>query len=300
MSDQRVKKKKLSRLTLIFAIKRVILDVTDLPKYLYYRFFKKNTPVKSKIVFVVSFPRSGTHALGSLLAKQEVGFHYYGEFFIFNAWNSQIGKINRYYPFFSLRFFINFRGQRRKWQYLRFEKTSLNAQKTLRAITKLPGVHVIKIFPQHFTDPLLQSLITEFKPHVIFLRRNHLDRFVSHKKANATGNWHTSSTSDVEIDLNPVEFDRFITNYSKFYEDTLRCAKGSGCAILDLEFKDLHNPEKVRQMQQFAQFDGFSDWDKLVVAPTTRKQDSSNKVQEQFLAKTGKTYTDYEFVRIAI
>ena len=297
MSDQRVKKKKLSKLTLIFAIKRVILDVTDLPKYLYYRFFKEITPVKSKIVFVVSFPRSGTHALGSLLAKQEVGFHYYGEFFIFNAWNSQIGKINRYYPFFSLRFFINFRGQRRKWKYLRFEKTSLNAQKTLRSITKLPGVHVIKIFPQHFTDPLLQSLIAEFKPHIIFLRRNHLDRFVSHKKANATGNWHTSSTSDVEIDLNPTEFDRFIKNYSQFYEDTLRCAKASGCAILDLDFKDLHNPEKVRQMQQFAQFDGFSDWDKLVVAPTTRKQDSSNTVQEQFLAKTGKTYADYEFVK---
>ena len=297
MSDQRVKKKKLSKLTLIFAIKRVILDVTDLPKYLYYRFFKEITPVKSKIVFVVSFPRSGTHALGSLLAKQEVGFHDYGEFFIFNAWNSQIGKINRYYPFFSLRFFINFRGQRRKWKYLRFEKTSLNAQKTLRSITKLPGVHVIKIFPQHFTDPLLQSLIAEFKPHIIFLRRNHLDRFVSHKKANATGNWHTSSTSDVEIDLNPTEFDRFIKNYSQFYEDTLRCAKASGCAILDLDFKDLHNPEKVRQMQQFAQFDGFSDWDKLVVAPTTRKQDSSNKVQEQFLAKTGKTYADYEFVK---
>ena len=297
MSDQRVKKKKLSKLTLIFAIKRVILDVTDLPKYLYYRFFKEITSVKSKIVFVVSFPRSGTHALGSLLAKQEVGFHYYGEFFIFNAWNSQIGKINRYYPFFSLRFFINFRGQRRKWKYLRFEKTSLNAQKTLRSITKLPGVHVIKIFPQHFTDPLLQSLIAEFKPHIIFLRRNHLDRFVSHKKANATGNWHTSSTSDVEIDLNPTEFDRFIKNYSQFYEDTLRCAKASGCAILDLDFKDLHNPEKVRQMQQFAQFDGFSDWDKLVVAPTTRKQDSSNKVQEQFLAETGKTYADYEFVK---
>jgi hypothetical protein len=238
--------------------------------------------------------------LGSLLAKQEVGFHYYGEFFIFNAWNSQIGKINRYYPFFSLRFFINFRGQRRKWKYLRFEKTSLDAFRTLGSISKLPGIHVIKIFPQHFTDPLLQSLIAEFKPHIIFLRRNHLDRFVSHKKANATGNWHTSSTSDVEIDLNPTEFDRFIKNYSQFYEDTLRCAKASGCAILDLDFKDLHNPEKVRQMQQFAQFDGFSDWDKLVLAPTTRKQDSSNKVQEQFLAKTGKTYADYEFTKSAI
>jgi len=53
-------------------------------------------------------------------------------------------------------------------------------------------------------------------------------------------------------------------------------------------------------MQQFAQFDGFSDWDKLVLAPTTRKQDSSNKVQEQFLAKTGKTYDDYEFTKSAL
>jgi hypothetical protein len=298
MPDQRGIKKKLSKLTLIFAIKRVILDVIDLAKYLYYRFLKRSATGKSKIVFVVSFPRSGTHALGSLLANEDVGFHYYGEFFIFNAWNSQVGKINRYYPFFALRFFIEFRGQRKKWSYLRFEKTSLDASRTLRSISKLPGVHVIKIFPQHFSDPLLQSLIAEFKPHMIFLRRNHLDRFVSHKKANATGNWHTSSTSDVEIDLNPTEFDRFIKNYSKFYEDTLRSAKAHGCFILDLEFKDLHNPEKVRQMQQFAQFDGFSDWDKLVVAPTTRKQDSSNKVQEQFLARTGKTYADFEFARI--
>ena len=297
MSGQRVKKKKLSKLALIFAIKRVILDVIDLPIYLYFRFLKRSATKKSKIVFVVSFPRSGTHALGSLLANEDVGFHYYGEFFIFNAWNSQVGKINRYYPFFALRFFIEFRGQKRKWKYLRFEKTSLDASRTLRSISKLPGVHVIKIFPQHFSDPLLQSLIAEFKPHVVFLRRNHLDRFVSHKKANATGNWHTSSTSDVEIDLNPTEFDRFIKNYSQFYEDTLRCAKASGCAILDLDFNDLHNPEKVRQMQQFAQFDGFSDWDKLVLAPTTRKQDSSNKVQEQFLAKNGKTYADYEFAK---
>jgi hypothetical protein len=51
-------------------------------------------------------------------------------------------------------------------------------------------------------------------------------------------------------------------------------------------------------MQQFAQIDGFSGWEKLILAPTTRKQDSSNKVQEDFLAKTGKTLADFEFTRI--
>jgi hypothetical protein len=300
MSDQRIKRKKLSKLTLIFAIKRVILDVSDLFKYLYYRYFKKHQSIKSKIVFVVSFPRSGTHALGSLLANEEIGFHYYGEFFIFNAWNSQVRKINCYYPFFGIRFFFNSQGQRLRWQYLRFEKTTLDAARTLRAISKLPGVHVIKIFPQHLTDPVLQSVISEFKPHMIFLRRNHLDRFVSHKKANATGNWHTSSTSEVEIELDPAEFDRFLENYSKFYKDYLHFANNQGCAILDLDFVDLQNPEKVRQMQKFAQFDGFNDWGKLVLSPTTRKQDSSSKVQEEFLAKGGKTHSDFEFKRVSL
>jgi hypothetical protein len=132
------------------------------------------------------------------------------------------------------------------------------------------------------------------------LRRNHLDRFVSHKKANATGNWHTSSTTEVDIELNPAEFDRFIKNYSKFYEDNLRFAAAQGCSILDLDFIDIHNPEKVRQMQKFAQFDGFDDWDKLILAPTTRKQDSSSKVQEEFLVKSGKTHADFEFKRLNI
>ena len=53
-------------------------------------------------------------------------------------------------------------------------------------------------------------------------------------------------------------------------------------------------------MQQFAQFEGFSEWEKLILTPTTRKQDSSSKVQEEFLAKTGKTHADFEFKRLNI
>jgi hypothetical protein len=62
-----------------------------------------------------------------------------------------------------------------------------------------------------------------------------------------------------------------------------------------VDFVDLHNPEKVRQIQKFAQFEDFSDWDKLTLAPTTVKQDRSSKVQEDFLLKTGKSQADYEF-----
>lgn len=295
MSDKRTDGKKPAKSDFILTFKKALLNIKALPKYFFARYIKKPQPVKSKIVFVMSFPRSGTHAIGSLLSNEEVGFRYYGEFFIFNAWNSQIERINRFYPFFSLRYSLNLKAQRKSWKYLKFETTSLDAHRTMSAIQSLPGIHIIKIFPQHLTDPVLQSIISEFKPHIIFLRRNHLDRFVSHKKANVSGKWHTASTSDLVIDLDPQEFDKFIANYTKFYNDYYHFAKSQGCSILDVNFADLHNPEKVREIQKFAQFDGFSDWDKLTLAPTTVKQDRSSTVQDDFLAKIGKDHSDFEF-----
>lgn len=295
MSDTRISGEKPAKSDLFLTLKKLVINVKAIPKYVFFRYIKKPRSIKSKLVFVVSFPRSGTHAIGSLLSNEKVGFRYYGEFFIFNAWNSQIEHINHFYPFFSLRYSRNLRQQRKAWKYLKFETTSLDAHRTLSAIENLPGVHIIKIFPQHLSDPLLQSLIAEFKPHIIFLRRNHLDRFVSHKKANASGNWHTTGSSDLVIDLDPRELDKFILNFEKFYTDYIHFAKKQGCPILDIDFADLQNPEKVRQIQKFAQFDDFTDWDELTLAPTTVKQDRSSNVQDEFLKSIGKTHSDFEF-----
>jgi hypothetical protein len=280
------------------SIKKLALNFKALYPYLIATFIRKPKPVKSKIVFVLSFPRSGTHAIGSLLSNDEVGFKYYGEFFIFNAWHKNIERINRFYPFFSFRYHLNLKAQRTSWQYDKFETTSLDAHKTLSAISRIPGIHVIKIFPQHLSDPLLQSLISEFKPHIIFLRRNHLDRFVSHKKANASGKWHTAPTSDLVINLDPEEFSRFISNFTAFYERYRDFAAKVGCKTLDIDFADLHNPEKVREIQKFAAFDGFSDWDKLPLAPTTGKQDRSSQVQADFLTLLGKKHSDFNFTKV--
>ena len=170
----------------------------------------------------------------------------------------------------------------------------------MSAIQSLPGIHIIKIFPQHLSDPVLQSIISEFKPHIIFLRRNHLDRFVSHKKANASGKWHTASTSDLVINLDPREFETFISNYTEFYTKYLHFAQEYGCPILDVDFVDLQNPDKVREIQKFAQFDDFSDWGQLTLAPTTVNQDKSSKVQEDFLAEIGKEISDYNFKAVRL
>ena len=300
MSGKRARTKKPAKSDLIITIKKALLNTKALPLYFYNQYFQKSQPVKSKVVFVVSFPRSGTHAIGSLLSNEEVGFRYYGEFFIFNAWHSLIERINHFYPYFSLRYSINLRQQRKSWKYFKFETTSLDAHRTMSAIKSLPGIHIIKVFPLHLSDPLLQSIIKEFKPSIIFLRRNHLDRFVSHKKANASGKWHTASTSEVVVDLDIREFETFISNYTKFYTDYFYFAKAQGCPILDVDFSDLHNPEKVREIQKFAQFEDFKDWDKLTLAPTTVKQDRSSKAQEDFLEETGKSYADYNFKAVTL
>jgi hypothetical protein len=102
------------------------------------------------------------------------------------------------------------------------------------------------------------------------------------------------------INLDPREFEKFITNYTEFYTNYLHFAKEQGCPILDVDFVDLQNPEKVREIQKFAQFDDFSNWDQLTLVPTTVKQDKSSKVQEDFLAEIGKDISDYNFKAVRV
>ncbi|CAB4709676.1 unannotated protein [freshwater metagenome] len=284
-------------------LKKLLLNIKALPKSgIYYlnAFLGRAKPVKSKLVFVISFPRSGTHALGSLVSQENLGFRYHGEFFAFNHWSSVIERLNRYYPFFSFRYYLNFRTQRQKWRTYRFESSSLNASQTMRAIKKIHGIHIIKVFPTHLSDDVLQSIIAEHKPHIIFLRRNHLDRFVSHKKANKTGKWHTAATEGVQIEIDETELNRFINEYEKFYERYFTFATKQGCAILDIDYEMLQDSQTIDSIQHFSAWDGFADFSKLAKIPTTAKQDSSRLVQDSYLTKTGKKSVDFEFRKIVV
>lgn len=282
-------------------LKKLLLNCKALPKSGIY-FLKERLgmvkPVKSKLVFVISFPRSGTHALGSLVSQENIGFRYHGEFFAFNHWSSVIERLNRYYPFFSFRFYLNFKTQRQKWRTYRFEASTLKAAKTVRAIKKIHGIHIIKIFPTHLSDPVLESIIAEHKPHIIFLRRNHLDRFVSHKKANKTGKWHTASTEDVEIDIDETELSRFIDEYEKFYRRYFLFAKAHGCAVLDIDYETLQDSKVIESIQHFSAWEGFTDFNKLAKIPTTAKQDSSRTVQDKYLSSSRKKISDFDFKKI--
>jgi hypothetical protein len=168
---------------------------------------------QSKLVLIISFPRSGTHALASMIKHDQIGMHYYGEFFIFNQWSPIVEKLNKYIPFFSWRYFLNTKRQKRKWSHYRFEKTTLDPIRTIEKMLAYPGTHIIKIFPEHLRLETLQKLIIEFNPHILILRRNHLDRYVSLKKANTSGIWHEVDSSNFQIEVNDEELNKYFKIY---------------------------------------------------------------------------------------
>ena len=250
---------------------------------------------KSKLVLIISFPRSGTHALASMINHDQIGMHYYGEFFIFNQWSPIVEFLNKYIPFFSWRYFLNTRRQRSKWQHHRFEQTSLNVFNTLEKMQAFPGAHIIKIFPEHLHLESLQNVIAKFQPHILILRRNHLDRYVSLKKANASGKWHAVNSSGVQIEISESELNKYVSNYKDWYEKVKTTAVKNNCQIMDIEFKQLNDADVTTQIQRFVSVDG-AGIDQLPKAPTTTKMDKNSKIQDEYLAKANKKHSDFDFV----
>ncbi|MEY4421492.1 MAG: hypothetical protein RL581_30 [Actinomycetota bacterium] len=251
----------------------------------------------SKLVLVISFPRSGTHALASMIDHPGIGLNYYGEFFIFNQWSPIVEDLNKSIPFFSWRYFLNTRRQKRNWEHYRFEKTSLDPIKTIEKILIYPGTHTIKIFPEHLSMETLTKIISKFKPHIVILRRNHLDRYISLKKANATGKWHKVNSSDVEITINDSELQRYVDQYIDWYGKVKRAAFASDCQVMDIEFGQLHDAATTQSIQKFVAVNSHG-LDSLPKAPTTTKMDQSSRIQEEYLALHNKKHSDFDFASI--
>ena len=266
-------------------------------KYLFKYQRKPAKNINSKLVLVVSFPRSGTHALASMITHEKIGLNYYGEFFIFNQWSPIVEKLNTYIPFFSWRYFLNTRRQKNNWTHYRFEQTSLDPFKTIEKIMYFPGTHIIKVFPEHLQPATLMKVISKYQPHIAILRRNHLDRYISLKKANASGKWHEVNSSNFEVSVADEELHQYMQNYKNWYAQIKKSAIASNCQILDIEFKQLHDPETTRRIQEFVAISN-EGLDSLPKAPTTTKMDQSLKAQDEYLALHHKKHSDFDFAEI--
>jgi LPS sulfotransferase NodH len=263
---------------------------------------KSKADTGSRFVFVISFPRSGTTALGSLLQQPSAQINYHGEFFALNHWNKTLREISKFYPFFMRRYFVGYLLQKRKWRYYQFEHLKLNPDKALNALAKVPGTHVFKIFPFHIYDQSLEAAIKKFKPDILFLRRNHLDRLVSHKKAMATGVWHGVSTASVEVEVDEKQLNKYMADYQNFYQKMKICADSISAKVLDVEYETLFNPGNIEMVMEFILADSKKVAN-LNVKPRTLKQDASDASQQAFLQKISsngvkKEISDFNFHRI--
>jgi hypothetical protein len=289
---------------------RLVKTISFLPLETLYFFilpFRKLTSKSkadsgSRFVFVISFPRSGTTALGSLLQQPSAEINYHGEFFALNHWNKTLRQISKFYPFFMRRYFVGYLLQKRKWRYYQFERLKLNPDKALSALAKIPGTHVFKIFPFHIYDQSLEAAIKKFKPDILFLRRNHLDRLVSHKKAMATGVWHGVSTASVEVEIDEKQLDKYMADYENFYQRMNLCADSISAKVLDVDYETLFNPGNIEMVMEFILADP-KKVASLNVKPRTLKQDASNASQQTFLEKISsngvkKEISDFNFHRI--
>jgi LPS sulfotransferase NodH len=192
--------------------------------------------------------------------------------------------------------------QQRKWRYYLFERLKLSPEKTLSSLVDIPGIHVFKIFPTHLCDQSLESIIEKFKPDILFLRRNHLDRLVSHKKANSTGIWHGVSTDSVEIEIDEIELNDFITTYEKFHRKMYRCAVSNSVKIMDVEYENLFEAPVTSAVLNFILGDS-EKVENLNIKPRTLKQDSTGASQQAYLRKVStdsvkKKISDFNFPKV--
>ena len=286
----------------LVAVKRFLKNLILAPSAIFHQ-FRPGKKVDSKLVFLLSFPRSGTTALASIFTQPSAGLDYHGEFFAFNAWASGNERLNKFYPFFTVRYHRNFRKQRRNWKIDRYETTTLNPIRTITAWMKIPGVHVFKIFPNQISDSHLEEIIQEFKPTIIFLRRNHLDRIISNKKANQSGKWHHVKTEDQRVDIDPNELDKTREFHETFYKKFKNLAVSTGCAYLDFNYKEVFIEENLRKILTLICQPHSLEQVKLI--PNTVKQDSTSINQEEFIAKQVRlgvkcTISDYDFKMLEV
>lgn len=298
MNRRRAKLIRLVKTIKFFPVELVYFLILPIRKLL----SNSKTDPQSRFVFIISFPRSGTTALGSLLQQPAAKVKYHGEFFAFNHWHRSLREISKFYPFFFLRYFIGFILQKRKWRYYQFEHLKLNPDKALSILAKLPGTHVFKIFPFVIYDESLEAAIRKFKPDILFLRRNHLDRLVSHNKAMATGVWHGVSTESVEVDIDEKQLNKFMKDYQDFYQKIYQTALLISANTLDVEYETLFEPGNIEKVMNFILADPKKVAN-LNVKPRTLKQDITGASQQAFLQKISsggvqKVISDYDFHRI--
>jgi hypothetical protein len=279
--------------------KRFLINLVKSPAAIAHQIFP--TPnLDAQLVFVLSFPRSGTTALASIFTRPEAQLDYHGEFFAFNAWTRENERLSWKYPFFTTVYHRNFVKQKKSWKNYRYESSVLDPVRTIRAWMQIPGVHVIKVFPNQISDEHLGQIIAKYRPAVVFLRRNHLDRMVSNMKANQSGTWHNKSTEEQRVDVDFAALEKTKKEHEDFYKKFKSRVVKNGCEFVDVDYSEVFKPENVASILDLICPETASIRGAQPPSPSTKKQDTSTINQDNFFAKIAaqgikRKKSDYDF-----
>lgn len=212
---------------------------------------------------------------GSVLEKlSNRGIFYYGE--LFGAFTSrrEIANIAVHYRAFGLQYLKIFWQQRKAGSHhaFAFEDNGVDVARVFHCMTKTPGIHVVKIFPRHIRWSTLEKVLEDYRPYVIFIRRNHYERFVSLQRAKTSGKWARQEYGDQQVEISVNELDEF----QKTTEEWYARAKAATCRI-GLEFDDLSYRDLLNPVQRRGVFERIVEVSRLELTdndlnPSTRRQ----------------------------
>lgn len=175
-------------------------------------------------------------------------FTYYGELFACLSEAPGLGIVARNYRGFRLDYLRAFLAQRRQWRLMSFEDFGLSSTRVLQIMGQQPGINVVKLFPRHVSDSQLESLLREFAPHVVFLRRNHLDRFTSIERAQQTGTWQNAQYSGLDISIDQTELKRVTNEAHAWYREQKALCLSLGLRVTDVAYEELLDESNLRSL----------------------------------------------------
>ena len=238
----------------------------------------------SRIVVILSYPRSGTTMFGSIIEKfSGRGVKYYGELFGAYSSSREIRNITVEYPLFGLRYLQIFLRQRKSGSQhpFAFEEAGVDINRVFRAMAQTPGIHVVKIFPRHVRWDTLEEVFRTIRPHVVFIRRNHRERYVSLERAKASGKWARQGYGEQTVEINEAELTQFQVATERWYRE----AKNTVCKLNldcdDVDYRELLDPMAIRELMSHVTQIPADLFGSDELRPSTTKQ-GRDEPQESF------------------
>lgn len=241
-----------------------------------------------EIVLILSYPRSGTTMLGTAFESLGPPIHYYGELIGLTSITPDLGVVLRRQPIFGLRLLRALLRQRRAWRPYGMEAEGLDIRTLLDALASTSGLHVAKVFWNHLSHDALVRALETYRPTVIFLRRNHYDRLVSHLRARQNDAWHGRPYVNDKVTVSEELLQSYAEDYTSWYQSTRMVCDELGLVVFDEAFEELVTEGALRELIVKVCGDRLREARMQAPAPATERQATTTMSTDEELRLRGR------------